>query len=521
MKKKLLIINLLAFLFVFIQLNAQEESSTNKKGIIRTHDVDRTFYLDKQLDIYRNLPSNLQLWENGDFSVTSFNGSYDKGDFKMVDEYNTNKLISFHTESVQTIEKNGWRFYGAFKLELGNYETSKWNMFFKKSDIGSPFRLITERNGDWNSKHYGLDGTVSKKINEKLFLGLGVQYHGDLYLRIRDVRNEQYNLFSELIFSASYQLSENKHVGFGLSYVNQKSEPSFNAEYKVTGTEFDIHVLNGLADFIDVGISDKMYILNQSPKLYLSYFSGNKNKLSISYTFYPGKELWKNRITSLTSTTPEKIYKYEYLDNTVVASYLINKPASKILNKLNARFISGNAYQNRSGFQKTYINTQLNVELTSDILREDQQLFHHSTFGLLFKTSSKKDMIYAPEMDISNLTLNTGTSFYIPVNSKSKLNLKLKAGYRYNLTDNYITSSAKQKLYTLNIAYNELAVKTADIIKMGADLTLHKKMNSISAEFKLGYNYVTPTNIKLHNQNSILEKTDNRNYWCTSINLFF
>ncbi len=336
MKKQLLILSFFSVLST-IQLFAQEDSNVAESFLIKNA-VDRSFFLEQQLNLYSILPSSLWLWEYEDYSVISFNGNYDKGSFKTVDEFEQNAQFSFKTSSIQTFKESGWRFFGEFRMDLSNHKNTDWNVFFQKSENGSPFRIVTARNGDFNAKHYGLTGMMSKKFNDKLTLGITIKYDGDLYLRIRDIRNEQYNLTTEYILSADYKLSDYKNIAFGLSYIHKKSQPSFSAQFLATSSEYDMDILSGLGDYKSIQMSDQIYILNNNPKAYLNYFSGKKNKFTLSYSFFLGKELWKTRITSLNSSNAEEMYKYEYMEQEFIASYLIKKESYNLLNKINARY---------------------------------------------------------------------------------------------------------------------------------------------------------------------------------------
>lgn len=522
MKKLLLILSLFTA-FLTNQLSAQD--STFTEPFLSKNAIDRSFYTEKQLKLYSILPSSLWLWDYEDYSVISFNGNYDKGSFKTVDDFKQNAQFSFKTSSIQSFDESGWRFYGEFNMDLSNHKSVDWNVFFKKSDIGSPFRIVTGRRGDFNAKHYGLTGMVSKKFGERLSLGVTLKYYGDIYLRIRDIRNEQYNLSTEFIVSANYKLSDFKNIALGISYIHKKSQPSFSAQFLATSSEFDMDILSGLGDYHRIQMSDQLFILNNNPKAYINYFAGKKHKLTLSYSFFLGKELWKNRITKLNSSNAEEMYKYEYMDQEFIGSYLIKKESYSLLNKFSARYISGDGYQNISqnsiGYQKTYIYTGLNALASTDLLRHNKKLFRQSSLSFGFENVSKKDMSYAHRIDYTNVYANMNTNYYHPLNENVKLVFEINATYNYNLDYTHNVVSAGQKPYTLNIAYNEVAYHTADYLKLGTGIRLLAKIKNIKAEFTLNYAHLKPIDIKLTNTYSLVKKTDYRNFWNASINLYF
>ena len=264
-------------------------------------------------------------------------------------------------KSVQSFKKTGWRFYGNFTLNISDHENADWNLGYAKSDIGNPYRLLTERTGDFNVKQYGLNGIMCKQLGNKLSLAAGVNYKGDLYFRMRDTRNEFYNLTAEITGAVSYSLNENSALSIGLSYFYKKASPAFTNKFYTTGPDSDEYKLyfnEGLGDFSQIPDLSSQYILkNQNPKYYISYFGGNKNKFSISYAAYFGKELWENKITKepvdTLYETHKELYKYEYMSNEILGSYSINKTNYKIFNFLQAKYINGTGYRYRGFYEKT------------------------------------------------------------------------------------------------------------------------------------------------------------------------
>lgn len=246
----------------------------------------RQFYLLDQLDIYKFIPSNLWLWENGDYSNISMGVSKDRGDFKAVNEFDQNQGLSFKSESVQSFHDSGWRFYGDFTLNISNHNNALWNLGYYKSEVGSPFTLITQRNGDFNVKHYGLNGILNKKLGKKLSLATGIKYRGDIYSRMNDTRNEFYTLTAEFTGAFTYALSKHRNLSLGISYYFMKGQPSFSNEFKTDGPEYNLYFNEGLGDFSKFDLSASMYLKNRSPKYYLGYLSGQKTSspLLIHYT---------------------------------------------------------------------------------------------------------------------------------------------------------------------------------------------------------------------------------------------
>lgn len=515
--KKLLLILLIVQLFSY-NLKAVDTTMVEKTIIEKTN---RGFYLNEQLEVYKLIPSNLWLWKNGDFSSISLRGLLDKGNFKTVDDFDKNEQFSFKSESMQSFKETGWRFYGNFTLNLSNHENADWNLGYVESEIGNPYRLLIQRNGDFNVKHYGLNGIMNKRLGNKISLGLGVKYQGNLYFRLSDIRNEFYDLNMEVIGSINYTLKEDRYISLGVSYCYRKASPDFSKEFKTNGSEYFLYLNEGLGDFNEISISEKLYLKNQNPKYYINYFSGKQNKFSVAYSAYVGNEHWDYRITSTITDTDQELYKYEYFSNEVLTSYLIDKEKYKSFSLLEAKYIDGTGYKNRGVFQKTYIYNALKLKGTSKLYRPNSDLFYLSTMIIDFENLSKKDMVYAQQIDYSNLKANIKTGYLFKVNSSNKLAFNVEGSYKYNLSYSHNVVSAGSKKYTLNLAYNEVAYQTANYYTIGGEMKWLKQLQNVGTEFRIAYSYLTPTDVKFTNEYSLISKDKYRYFWEASLNFYF
>ncbi|MCB2196932.1 MAG: hypothetical protein KQH79_13810 [Bacteroidetes bacterium] len=514
--KKLLLI--LFIQFFGTALMAADTTQVENNLISNTN---RRFYLDEQLEVYKYLPSNLWLWDNGDFSSISFKGLLDEGNFKTVDDFDKNEQFSFKSESVQSFNKTGWRFYGNFTLNLSNHDNADWNLGYEKSEIGNPYRLITQRNGDFNVKHYGLQGIMNKNLGDKFSVGFGIKYHGDLYFRLSDTRNEFYNLTMEVTGAVNYLMKENKYISLGVSYYYRKASPQYINQYKTNGPEYYLYINEGLGDFNQVEMSENMYKKNQNPKYYLSYFSGEKNKFSIAYSAYIGNEHWDYKITSTLTETDQELYKYEYFSNELITSYLVNKENYKNFNLIEAKYIDGTGFKNRGIFQKTFTYSGLNLKGTSKLIQPKSNLFYLSVISVDFENISKKDMVYAQQIAYTNVNTNIKTGYLLQVNTKNRIAFDIEGSYKYNLSYTHDVVSAGSKMYTLNLAYNEIAYHSANYYTIGGQVKWFKQMPKLGTEFLVKYYYLTPTDVKFSNEYSLITDKKYRYFWEASLNFYF
>lgn len=512
-------------LFLFILLlsfysTKGQENNTHKKEILNL-DVERDFFIEKQLDLYTVLPSTLSLWAHSDWSTISFNGTYSEGDFKTTDECKTNSELAFKTESVQSYDSKSLKLYGSFSFSSGNHEQANWNQFYKKSTIGSPFKIVTKRIGDWRTKHYGLSGMLTKKINKRIELGVSLKYDGDLYLRTLDTRNEQYNLRINLQSSMTYSMGQDKYLSLGIAYKRKKSKPEFHNSFKATSEEYYLYPLSDMGNFDDVLNSESVIITDQNPSFTLAFHSGSKNKFSASYTYYPGLEKWKNPITSVKGDLSDKLFKYDYNRHNLVGSYLTNSTQYYLLSKAKVELISGKGFKYNKGYRDSYIYDGIKFNSSIDLLRNQKNIFDQSGLELDVENVSKKDLTNAHLMEYTNLKINLHTGFNFDLNTLNKFKFTMNGGYKYNLSYNHDLASASSMHYTTNLAHNEMAFYTADYYNIGAKLSWFHKFKNIKTEWALNYDKISPTNIKINNQYSILEKSTNQTYIGLSFNLIF
>lgn len=474
-----------------------------------------------KLDTYHFLPTNLSQWSYGDFGSITFIGESARGDFKTVDDFTETDLFSFKSESVQSFMESGWRFYGDFTFSISSDRDAEWNQFYKKQDTGSPLRFITRRKGDWNSKHYGLNGAMTKMLGDRLSLGAKIIYSGDMYSRLSDTRNEQYNLSLDIIGSVGYLIRQDKSVSLGLAYKYRKMQPSFSNDFKATGEEYNIYSIFGMGNFNDAMISDKVWVTDKNPEFILSYIGGSRNVFSLDYSFYPGRELWRNVVTSLNSTTPEERYRYDYYDNRINASYLFKKPGYELTGRIKLRYTSGTAYENRETFQRTFISDQLITEFSFALLRPSGSFLYKTDLLVNLESIDKKDLIYAQKIQYTNIGAGIKSGHRLNINQKNRLILDISSYYKINLDYVHDVASAGSMPYTLNIAYNEVAYYSSDYLQLGTGIRWQRVLRKVFPELALEYSYREPVKVRYTNDYSIVNLNSNKNYLKATINLYF
>ncbi len=514
-------ITILLFSLTFLSTSLAQETAT-KDMLLLENELMRSDIFYNRLDIYKTIPTNLWNWNYGSISTIAFDGFYRSGDFKTVDDFSEEYGLAIETESVQKMTDKNWIFYGKFSFKNSVHNEAYFNMSFSKSDVGSPFRVVIERMGDFRSKNYGLAGALSKKLNNKWSVGAQINYDGDLHFRIRDTRNEQYNLTIDASSALSYNFNAHRNLSLGVAYYYKKTTNTYSNEYKTSGMEYDLYTLNGLGDFNAAEMADDIIITDKNPKFLLSYFSGEKNKLALIFSFYPGNEEWNNKITSLTSLTDEKYYKYEYLNNNFTGTYLLSKKYYELYNKLSANLILGDGYEFRGiAYQATYLYEAFKVDYTADLNRKGKNFFYKNKFGVTLESIRKKDMTYAHEMKYTNLMASLGTGYFRAVNSKNKFTIDAAASYKMNLDYLHEVAAAASKPYTTNLAYNEMAFNTADVLQADIDATWYTYIGKLKTEYKIQYNYIKPLDIKITNSYSLLDTDTYKNTITAKINLYF
>lgn len=464
----------------------------------------RTYYIAKVLPEYTTLPSLLQQWEEQDWSLIQGFTDYSEGDFKMVDDFESQKGLEFNTQSVISFPESGIRFYGSFGYHASRDYEADWNLFYKKSEIGSPFRVVTDRMGEWKTKHYGLQGYMIKSLGDKWTLGLGCDYYGDLYLRMVDTRNEQFNLDMTVKLSATYQFKEVHFLSLGVDYLYRKSKPLFSDDYTTASTEYDRYLNLGLGDYQAINNLEKYRVIDLNPRFSLAYNTQGKHNISSLYSFYSGRESWNIYITSINNTNPEEQYYYQYTQQQFSLSDRIDTDGGLLRAAFDGEFIMGDAYENSTLLQKTYIYDGLTANLSFDYLRSGT-LFDDNKLSLSFYNKSMKDMKYAQEMSYTNLTIRAHTGTQFTLGGRSTMQWQIGGAYKYNLAYNHNPSASASKPFTTTVGYNEMAYESADYFKAFSRLSWFYRIQESVFEVVLNYAYTAPTDIKIQNEYSFLE----------------
>lgn len=516
--KKILILS--CSLLIFLTIAFATDAVKNEERLVGQR--NRDFFLGKHLEVYKYIPSNLVLWKAGDFSSINLKANLEKGDFKLVDEFDMDRNMSFFSESVQSFTTSKWRFWGRFTFNISNHDRANWNLGYKKTEVGNPFRLITKRTGDFNVKQYGLEGIANKTLNEKWSVAVATKYFGDLYYRISDTRNSFTNLSILLNTSASYHLSANRSISLGAEFNRKKSNPSFTNSYKASGSAYNLYFNEGLGDFNQIALSTDIYYKANYPRFTVGYFSGVKNKFTLQYGLETASEKWEYRISSTTSTTDELLYKYDYLKNELQGSYLLNTQNTQIFNLVKANYTLGTGYRNQSNIlQKTYLYDAFNIKVLSKINRPKSHLFYGSEININFDYSNRKDMIYAQRINYANLLATAETGYLFSISEGNTVSIDGKIGYKFNVDYTHELGAASGKPYTLNLAYNEVAYYSSDYFLMGGKVRWNRNLKQFSSDLFFGIEYKKTTNILYTNVYSILEENSNRVHLSAGFSIYF
>ena len=482
----------------------------------------RNLFISEELSAYKKNASILGEWEHPEFAHLQFEGDFEKGTLKTIDDFHNIQSLNIYTESIQRIEEGGWTFYGKLQYTSSAFDSAAYNLTFEKSTIGSPFFMVMERSGDWRNKAYTLSGGLNKKINEKFNIGLSVNYHGGIQARIRDTRNQQRHLNMLVSAGLAYRINSNRSLGIDLAIRNKKAKPELNNSFIHSGDDLNPRLLTGLGDFNKFTFENQIFILDRSPEFTLSYLSKGEKTVRLQLNSIPGVERWDRKITSLEAQKSIDYLKYNYYKNTLDVSMLFKKTAKTFLAKANIYSLFGNGYEYRNeAYQKTYIYNNIGTTLSGDLINPVKQLFYKNRFKLNVDYSRKKDMIYAQSMSFLNANLQLQTGYRYDINASNKLCFNLKPGLKWNLFYTHDPVAASKKPYTLNIGYDYVAYTSANIVNTGADITWNADYKDIDIEIIVDYKYCLPIDIKLQNQYTPLNQSTNRQHVNLAARFYF
>jgi len=483
MKLKLLFLMSLLILLVNTVF-AEEIQLGNTDSLKANNMLLRQEQRHEYYSIYSPMPSLLSDWSHSDFAYISAGNLARGGSYHAPQFFNKTNFLEVKTESILSFPDKKWRFYGEFGYKNGFSDGGEWNLFYNPTETGSPYYFMQGKPGKWAFQTYEFKTGIAKTLpNNKISLGLGINYAGILSFRSVDSRNENYRLDINITPSVTVKLNTTQTASLGLIFIRNKVEPQIYDKYQ-HGSE---------TEFYQVFFNEGLGTWNSNP----SQLSMGDNRygavaawthktkaqsVSVIYEFATGKENWELNSYSNQSALSGNIARYSFLTNSLTASYNKNLAKGILDAKLVSKLIIGDGSPYRPSslsFNKNYISTMNHTDFAVSFLPKSGHL-KRGGIGLQMDSRRQKDLNYEHTISFVNQTSSAWLDFIFGDVHKGGLLLGLNGGYHSNLSYVHTPKGAVNNFYNTKIAIPAMAYLTSNYFIAGTKL---------GTEFDLNQNY--------------------------------
>lgn len=522
MKTKKLGVLLALFLITF----GSYCSYANERDSVKVEDmIESSLQREEYYSLYAKIPSLLRLWDNPDYSIISLKLGSSQGDYTHPQLLSSKKLLTVHTESIKSMPKKGWRFYGSVAYSNGNASTGKWNMSYYLPTNGSPYYYMIEQKGTWKMQSYLFNVSMQKDISNRLSVGLSLKYLGDLTFRTFDSRNDNTTLEMEMTPSVTLRMGNRDYLSTGLFVNRVKNESSISNKYQHGDEPEKYHL------FFNEGMGtwdnspSVMRMMDVKYGFFLSWRRVKEScKLDVVYRAYLDQEEWKLMSISTLLDMSLNITKYSSFNHELLVRY-INKGAfgnfRSVLDVKNILGI-GNVYNDNAGrYIDNYEATIINANLYAGYVKNNYFLKHiYANFN--FQNSSANDYNYGHTLSYNNLESSVGIDLLL----RDKSNLNFIAGpvvsFKKFLTGEHSPMAAATNFYNTAIAMPAFAFLTTDSYKVGAKFGVQLNMsNQNRLELLIKGDFVKPISINNYLESATFSKKDNYFNLSVAISLNF
>ena len=473
---------LIAFTFTVIQNTYSQSDSTYLSILNRTE-----YYSNLYNNSFSYAPSSVGNWNNDSFSFVTLNYTNTQGDFRDFQQFDSDGVVNISAQSVLELE-GGWHFFGKFDYTNGKAKNSYYNVSFKLPENGSPVYYFQEQPGIWNYQNYVFDGVAAKKIaNDKLILGLGIIYNGDLAFRTVDTRNELYDFNIDLKSSITYNITKDYAITMGYVFRRKKLEPQINDKYSHAGDDaYNLYLNYGLGSYKkNAPWETRLLDLGHYGVLNLDLDMGG-TRLLINYEGGFSKEDHSLRLINSLAASAPSYYRYMYSRHRFSATAESNVGNALINTYIKGENTNGQGdlYED-SKYWNNYQSGRTSLELGSNYYRSES-LVRGFGIGVGYHSSQAEDMKYNQELKYSRANVQGAIELGSKLSKSVQLGLNMSGQYTHNLSANHNVGAAEGNLFTENIAVHQLMYNSTDFY----DLTAQFEIAHILKKSSQTFNYV-------------------------------
>ncbi len=434
-----------------------------------------------------------------------------KGDYHRAQEGNRQNGLYFSSERFSKIN-NKWTAWGSFKFKMNSeYERSWSNVFHTYNH--SPYLFGDSVKAKYDTQFFDLHAKLSRKIDERWAVGIGLDYFAGDMSRQRDARTRTFLANYAAIPSVTFKLSDKHTVGLTTSirYEKEKmpgittvqTDPKIDY-YFFLGNENTFSVLDGYKGF------DREYTnLDYSVGLQYNYkdasfdwlnsikFKSKKQQIFGSERESPGS--YASQTLSIISKSNVFLEK-KLLNISFSGNYNLGS-ADEFLQELrtdtatsttntSTKWVTLYAYNNR--YTTDSYNVDLNISLRNLLKNGTDYSWTAAVDGQFYGFSNKYYLPYsAVETQGMRLGLSGGMRVYD--NKNHLVSLNAKAGFAFNLLNNLQLNSIATETHGIGSTTFETATYKIAHEIMIPDNAFYKE-NVV--DYKIEARYSFPIKVK-------------------------
>lgn len=200
-----------------------------------------------------------------------------KGDLHRAQEGNRISGLKFNSERFDKINDK-WLTWGSFEFQMNSEDNRAWSDVMNTYN-NNPYIFGDSVKGSYDLQYFDLHAKISRKMNDRWAIGLGLDYYAADMSRQRDARTRTYVANYSATPSVVYQISTNQTLGFtaGLRFEKEKMpgittvQAAPNIDYYfMLGNENAYSLLDGYTGF------DRQYV-NMDYSASVQYLVKNEN----------------------------------------------------------------------------------------------------------------------------------------------------------------------------------------------------------------------------------------------------
>ncbi len=454
-------------------------------------------------------------WEASGYSLIGAEYSLDQGEYYHPQLQSSINEWVISTESIYQMTEKGWSFYGEFEYRNFEADCGVWNLEYNLPTNGSPFYFMVQKDGWWKSQTYDFTVAVAKQLNDKLSIGSGVLYSGDMFYRMSDKRNNNTNLEIKVTPSVNYKIVDNHYIGAGVLFDRKKNEQYLYNKYThgTDGAYYITYINQGLGTWYKD--TDGLQ-LNEIEILYggsVSWSYRNQNSYAdVIYTLKTGKESWKYNYYSENSSDGSALFYYTLTSHEIAARYQHDTSYGRWVALLTGEMISGLGYVYNSTsliYKQNYSTTLMNADLSAQLLPRSK-VINRVEVSADLSSNDQLDSNYGQTVAYSNLLTSGEIDFGVLNRNDIEMSIGVKALYNMNLSATHNSMAAASNMYTTSVIIPALAYLSTSYYGGGAQMGIaFNAGNAGRMQINLTGQLIKPLAYNLYQSDATFSLTDN------------